>query len=129
MYFPSLSGQTFVYKGMLTTPQLKAFYLDLQDDRLTSALGIVHSRVELRFSSLVPGPDGRPVEGPTEVAPWKLTRPAFDLHAGVRIRATDRVAIRPEVGWRGTSGGMRPDTLEPPLLHLRTMVNVDVRLR
>ncbi|EUA43707.1 glutamine amidotransferases class-II family protein [Mycobacterium xenopi 3993] len=29
---------------MLTTPQLKAFYLDLQDDRLESALGIVHSR-------------------------------------------------------------------------------------
>src|SRR5215212_8875142 len=44
VYFPSLSGQTFVYKGMLTTPQLKTFYLDLQDDRLTSALGIVHSR-------------------------------------------------------------------------------------
>src|SRR6476661_2237468 len=44
VYFPSLSGQTFVYKGMLTTPQLIAFYLDLQDDRLTSALGIVHSR-------------------------------------------------------------------------------------
>ena len=44
VYFPSLSGQTFVYKGMLTTPQLKAFYLDLQDDRVTSALGIVHSR-------------------------------------------------------------------------------------
>src|SRR5579875_1902188 len=44
VYFPSLSGQTFVYKGMLTTPQLKAFYIDLQDDRLTSALGIVHSR-------------------------------------------------------------------------------------
>src|SRR6478609_2124396 len=44
VYFPSLSGQTLVYKGMLTTPQLKAFYLDLQDDRLTSALGIVHAR-------------------------------------------------------------------------------------
>ncbi len=29
---------------MLTTPQLKAFYLDLQDDRMESALGIVHSR-------------------------------------------------------------------------------------
>lgn len=25
VYFPSLSGQTFVYKGMLTTPQLKQF--------------------------------------------------------------------------------------------------------
>ena len=44
VYFPSLSGKTLVYKGMLTTPQLKAFYLDLQDDRLESALGIVHSR-------------------------------------------------------------------------------------
>ncbi len=44
VYFPSLSGQTFVYKGMLTTPQLRTFYLDLQDERLTSALGIVHSR-------------------------------------------------------------------------------------
>ena len=44
VYFPSLSGKTFVYKGMLTTPQLKAFYLDLQDDRLESALGLVHSR-------------------------------------------------------------------------------------
>jgi len=44
VYFPSLSGQTLVYKGMLTTPQLRAFYLDLQDDRLESALGIVHSR-------------------------------------------------------------------------------------
>lgn len=44
VYFPSLSGRTFVYKGMLTTPQLKAFYLDLQDQRMQSALGIVHSR-------------------------------------------------------------------------------------
>ncbi len=44
MYFPSLSSQTFVYKGMLTTPQLKGFYLDLQDERVESALGLVHSR-------------------------------------------------------------------------------------
>ena len=44
VYFPSLSGKTLVYKGMLTTPQLKAFYLDLQDERVESALGIVHSR-------------------------------------------------------------------------------------
>src|SRR6202035_2636351 len=52
VYFPSLSGQTFVYKGMLTTPQLKAFYLDLQDERVTSALGIVHSRFS---TNTVPG--------------------------------------------------------------------------
>ncbi|MFW0793070.1 glutamate synthase large subunit [Gordonia sp. CPCC 205515] len=44
VYFPSLSGATFVYKGMLTTPQLREFYLDLQDSRMESALGLVHSR-------------------------------------------------------------------------------------
>ena len=44
VYFPSLSGRTLVYKGMLTTPQLKAFYPDLADERMHSALGIVHSR-------------------------------------------------------------------------------------
>ncbi|GEM33627.1 putative ferredoxin-dependent glutamate synthase [Nocardia neocaledoniensis NBRC 108232] len=44
VYFPSLSGETFIYKGMFTTPQLRAFYLDLQDERVESAIGIVHSR-------------------------------------------------------------------------------------
>ncbi|CAM3952712.1 glutamate synthase large subunit [Tsukamurella strandjordii] len=44
VYFPSLSGQTFVYKGMLTTPQLRGFFEDLQDERVESALGLVHSR-------------------------------------------------------------------------------------
>ncbi|WP_040765917.1 glutamate synthase large subunit [Tsukamurella sp. 1534] len=44
VYFPSLSSQTFVYKGMLTTPQLRGFFMDLQDERVESALGLVHSR-------------------------------------------------------------------------------------
>ncbi|QXQ13955.1 glutamate synthase large subunit [Skermania piniformis] len=44
IYFPSLSGQTIVYKGMLTEPQLRGFYRDLQDERVESALGLVHSR-------------------------------------------------------------------------------------
>ena len=44
VYFPSLSARTIVYKGMLTTPQLREFYLDLQDERMESALAVVHSR-------------------------------------------------------------------------------------
>ncbi len=44
IYFPSLSARTFVYKGMLTTPQLADFYPDLGDERLESALALVHSR-------------------------------------------------------------------------------------
>jgi glutamate synthase domain-containing protein 2/glutamate synthase domain-containing protein 1/glutamate synthase domain-containing protein 3 len=41
---PSLSSRTVVYKGMLTAPQLDRFYLDLADERLESALALVHSR-------------------------------------------------------------------------------------
>jgi glutamate synthase (NADPH/NADH) large chain len=44
VYFPSLSARTLVYKGMLTTEQLEEFFPDLRDDRLESALAIVHSR-------------------------------------------------------------------------------------
>ncbi len=43
-YFPSLSSRTLVYKGMLTTPQLSAFFADLHDERFESALLLVHSR-------------------------------------------------------------------------------------
>ncbi len=43
-YFPSLSCRTMVYKGMLTTPQLSAFYPELRDERFASALVLVHSR-------------------------------------------------------------------------------------
>jgi glutamate synthase (NADPH/NADH) large chain len=43
-YFPSLSSRTLVYKGMLTTAQLDRFYPDLVDERLASALAVVHSR-------------------------------------------------------------------------------------
>ena len=43
-YFPSLSSRTLVYKGMFTTPQLGAFFPDLADERVESALALVHSR-------------------------------------------------------------------------------------
>jgi glutamate synthase (NADPH/NADH) large chain len=44
VYFPSLSGRTLVYKGMLTSTQIGAFFRDLADERLESALALVHSR-------------------------------------------------------------------------------------
>ena len=43
-YFPSLSSRTLVYKGMLTTDQLDSFFPDLVDERVASALAVVHSR-------------------------------------------------------------------------------------
>ena len=43
-YIPSLSARTVVYKGMLNCDQLPQFYPDLRDDRVESALALVHSR-------------------------------------------------------------------------------------
>jgi len=44
VYFPSLSSRTIAYKGMLTTDQLDTFFPDLVDERVESAVGLVHSR-------------------------------------------------------------------------------------
>ncbi len=44
VYFPSLSSRTLAYKGMLTTDQLDRFFPELTDERVTSAMAVVHSR-------------------------------------------------------------------------------------
>jgi glutamate synthase (NADPH) large chain len=44
LYFPSLSSQTIVYKGLLTPHQVDAFYTDLQDEDFVSPFALVHSR-------------------------------------------------------------------------------------
>jgi glutamate synthase (NADPH/NADH) large chain len=44
VYFPSLSSRTLAYKGMLTPAQLDEVYPDLRDERLASAMAVVHSR-------------------------------------------------------------------------------------
>ncbi len=43
-YIPSLSTRVLIYKGMLTSGQLRQYYSDLQDERLKSAIALVHSR-------------------------------------------------------------------------------------
>jgi glutamate synthase (NADPH/NADH) large chain len=44
LYFPSLSTRTIVYKGMLTSEQLRTFFPDLEDPLFESGLALVHSR-------------------------------------------------------------------------------------
>ena len=43
-YVPSLSSRTLVYKGLLLPEQIPAFFKDLRDPRLTSAISLVHQR-------------------------------------------------------------------------------------
>ena len=44
IFFASLSSRTLLYKGMLTTGQLAPFFPDLTDEKMASALALVHSR-------------------------------------------------------------------------------------
>jgi len=43
-YFASMSSRTIVYKGMFLSHQVGAYYEDLNDARMTSALALVHQR-------------------------------------------------------------------------------------
>ena len=43
-YFTSLSSRVIVYKGQLTTYQVRQYYTDLSDHRFVSAFGMIHSR-------------------------------------------------------------------------------------
>ena len=43
-YMPSLSSRTIVYKGMLLAHQVGEFYCDLRDERMVTALALVHQR-------------------------------------------------------------------------------------
>ena len=43
-YIPSFSSRTLVYKGMLLADQVGIFYRDLTDERIVSALALVHQR-------------------------------------------------------------------------------------
>ena len=44
LYVPSLSTKTMIYKGQLTSGQVRQYYLDLKNEHLTSAVALVHSR-------------------------------------------------------------------------------------
>jgi len=43
-YIPSFSSRTLLYKGMLLANQVGDYYPDLQDERLVTALALVHQR-------------------------------------------------------------------------------------
>jgi glutamate synthase (NADPH/NADH) large chain len=43
-YLPSLSSKVLIYKGMFTSHQLRQYYVDLRDNRLESAIALIHSR-------------------------------------------------------------------------------------
>ena len=66
IYVCSLSSTKIVYKGLLTSEQVREFYLDLQNPKVKSRFGLVHSR----FST-------------NTLGDWKLAHPyRFVAHNG-----------------------------------------------
>lgn len=55
-YIVSLSTRTLIYKGMLTSQQLRLYYKDLQSPYFTSAIALVHSRFSTNTFHMAPRP-------------------------------------------------------------------------
>lgn len=95
---------------------------------LGAGVGVLRSTGIFTGRSIVAGPGGFPVAGPDERRSWSLTRSAWDLHGGVRIGLSDRVALRPEGRWRATFGSAASTSIEPPLLGAQGMMHLDIDL-
>ena len=93
-----------------------------------AGIGVMHSSGTLTTHSLIPGPNGLPAPGPDTARPWTTTQPAFDLHGGVRIAMHPRAVLGPEMRWRASFGSGGGSSIEPPLLNIQALVNVDLRV-
>ena len=84
---------------------------------LGAGVGIARSTGTLSLQTSVAGPGSTQ---PEIRSSWSLKHLAWELHAGVRVRANGRMAVRPEVRV-GVIGGTRGDSgaVEPPLLRLQ----------
>ena len=94
----------------------------------SAGLAVMHSSGTLTTRSTVRGPRGLPVERPASQRAWSLTRPAFEVGAGVSIASGGRMAIRPELRWLFTRGPSPASAIEPPIWMIRGGVTVEWRL-
>jgi opacity protein-like surface antigen len=97
----------------------------------SAGFAVVHTTGHFTTRTILRGPGGMPVEGPSMRSDWSLTKAAFELGGGVSIKAGDLLSFRPEARWTSTSAadpGER-STLEPPLWILRAGVTVEWRVR
>ena len=61
--------------------------------------------------------------------PWAVTRPAWEIHGGVRAGLAPRLVLQPEVRWRSTLGSAgNTSGIEPPLLGVQGLVSLEWRL-
>ena len=104
LYFPSLSARTIVYKGMLTSEQLRQFFPDLRDPRFESGPGPgALALLDQHLPELAAGPPV-PLHGPQRRDQHAGRQPQLD--AGPRGAARDDA--HPRRPRRGSSRSARP---------------------
>lgn len=90
--------------------------------------GLTWTHANVRFTSrhLVMGPNGLPVEGPSEQSDWRISLGGTELGVGVEIGGSRRVTWRPEVRVMMTASdpSFTAGHLEPPILAIRGGVAV-----
>jgi opacity protein-like surface antigen len=95
----------------------------------SAGLAVVHSTGTLTTRTILAGPGGFPVEGPSVRRDWSLTKPAFEVGAGVTIASGDRLSWRPEFRWTSTVGTASSQTgVEPPVWTIRAGLAVEWRM-
>ncbi len=93
-----------------------------------AGLGVLRSTGTLKTPSF-------PTGGPTPTPPvlgvetrWAVTRPAWDLHGGLRAGLAPRLVLQPEVRWRSTFGSNgNTSGIEPPLLNVQGLLSLEWR--
>ncbi|MEQ1912120.1 MAG: hypothetical protein ABMA15_25095, partial [Vicinamibacterales bacterium] len=90
-----------------------------------AGLGVLRSTGTLKTPSFpTSGPSLTPPVLSVET-PWAVTRPAWDIHGGVRVGLAPRLVVQPEVRWRSTFGSAgNTSGIEPPLLGVQGLVSL-----
>src|SRR5260370_21599223 len=124
-YIPSLSARTIVYKGMLTTDQLTAFYQDLDDASVESALALVHSLLSTNtFPSWARAHPYRYIAHNGEINTlrgninWTFAR---ESKFKSRVLGSDRPKVLPVIDPDGSDSAMFDNVLEMLLLAGRSL--------
>lgn len=124
-YTACLSSRTMVYKGMLTTCQLKDYFSDLQHEDMESAMALVHSRFSTNtFPSWPRAQPFRYMSHNGEIntmrgnANWMQARQTL-LHSGVMGEDIDK--ILPIIRESGSDSQMFDNCLEFLVLSGRSL--------
>lgn len=90
---------------------------------VSAGVALTRHRGHFIWTHSIPGPGGRPIEGPQERHDWRLTKPGWESGLGVELRGNGRMWWRPEVRLGATQGNRDyapgVDTLEAPILTIR----------